>query len=68
MKMDVERLLYNFHRLLSTDYAFFVESEEGADNLDAMGLVATTPPGGVASWKVRNSSKRLPRLCMARPK
>lgn len=48
------RVLYRLPELLAADKAawrFVPEGEKDADNLAALGLVATTNPGGAGKWK-----------------
>jgi hypothetical protein len=50
---DVPRVLYRLPELLAADkgdWVFVVEGEKDADNLAALGLVATTNPGGAGKW------------------
>lgn len=50
---DVGRVLYRLPELLAADptqTVFVVEGERDADNLGAMGLIATTCPGGAGKW------------------
>jgi len=50
---DAPRVLYRLPELLATDkdaWAFITEGEKDADNLAAIGLVATTNPGGAGKW------------------
>ena len=49
----VERVLYKLPELLAADRdetVFICEGEKDADNLAALGLVATTAPGGAGKW------------------
>ena len=49
----VERVLYRLPELLAADRdetVFICEGEKDADNLAALGLVATTAPGGAGKW------------------
>ena len=49
----VERVLYRLPELLAADRdetVFVCEGEKDADNLAALGLVATTAPGGAGKW------------------
>ena len=50
---DVPRVLYRLPELLAADkgaWVFVCEGEKDVDNLAALGLVATTNPGGAAKW------------------
>ena len=50
----VERVLYRLPELLAADRdetVFICEGEKDADNLAALGLVATTAPGGAGKWR-----------------
>ena len=50
----VERVLYRLPELLAADpdeTVFVCEGEKDADNLAALGLVATTAPGGAGKWR-----------------
>ncbi len=50
----VERVLYRLPELLAADPSepvFLVEGEKDADALAALGLIATTNPGGAGKWK-----------------
>jgi hypothetical protein len=48
----VRRVLYRLPQLIaSTGLAFIVEGEKDADNLAAIGFVATTNPGGAGKWR-----------------
>lgn len=48
-----ERILYRLPELLANPGrgVFVVEGEKDADRLASLGLIATTNPGGAASWK-----------------
>jgi len=52
---DVEPVLYRLKRLYSAisrgDTIYYVEGEKDADNLNMMGLTATTNPMGAGKWK-----------------
>lgn len=50
---DVRYVLYNLSNVLKSDTVFFVEGEKDADNLNKLGLVATTTVGGAASFSKR---------------
>ncbi|MCX5676258.1 MAG: DUF3987 domain-containing protein [Planctomycetota bacterium] len=50
----VPRVLYRLPELLAADksaWVFVVEGEKDVDNVVALGLVATTNPGGAGKWK-----------------
>jgi len=47
----VQRVLYRLPEVLKTDEIFLVEGEKDADNLQALGLKATTNPGGAGKWQ-----------------
>ena len=50
----VRRVLYRLPELTAADSArpvFFVEGEKDAERLAALGLIATTAPGGAGNWK-----------------
>ena len=46
---------YNLPNVIKSDIVYFVEGEKDADNLNSLGLVATTTAGGAASFKKRAS-------------
>ncbi len=49
----VPRVLYRLPELLAADgnaWVFIVEGEKDADSLTALGLIATTNPGGAGKW------------------
>lgn len=51
-KMDgVTRVLYNLPNVVKSDVVYFVEGEKDADNLNSIGLVATTSAGGAAGFR-----------------
>jgi len=55
---EVRRVLYRLPELLAADksaWVFVVEGEKDADNLAALGLVATTNPGGAGKWRLEYS-------------
>ena len=50
----VERVLYRLPELMAAhrdEIVFICEGEKDADNLAALGLVATTAPGGAGKWR-----------------
>jgi putative DNA primase/helicase len=47
----VRRVLYRLPELRGQDTVFIPEGEKDADNLVALGLVATTSPWGAGSWR-----------------
>ena len=50
---DTPRVLYRLPELLQADprqWVFVVEGEKDADNLAALGLIATCNPGGAGKW------------------
>lgn len=50
-KMDgIERVLYNLPAVLKSQTVWIVEGEKDADNLNALGFVATTNVGGGGKW------------------
>lgn len=51
----VRYVLYNLPNVIKSDVIYFVEGEKDADNLNKIGLVATTTAGGAASFKKRAS-------------
>lgn len=53
-KMDnVRYVLYNLSNVIKSDTIFFVEGEKDADNLNNLGLCATTTVGGASSFNKR---------------
>ena len=48
---NVKRVLYNLHNVLNSNNIYFVEGEKDADNLNSIGLVATTTVGGAQGFK-----------------
>ena len=46
-------VLYNLSNVIKSDTIFFVEGEKDADNVNKLGLVATTTVGGAASFAKR---------------
>lgn len=51
----VNYVLYNLPNVVKSNIVYFVEGEKDADNLNSLGLVATTTAGGAASFKKRAS-------------
>ncbi len=51
--MGVRYVPYNLPNVIKSDVVYFVEGEKDADNLNAIGLVATTTVGGAASFNKR---------------
>lgn len=49
----VNYVLYNLSKVINSNIVYFVEGEKDADNLNKLGLVATTTVGGAASFKKR---------------
>lgn len=49
----VNYVLYNLPNVITSDVVYFVEGEKDADNLNSLGLVATTTAGGAAGFKKR---------------
>ena len=47
---DVRYVLYNLQNVLNSDVIYFVEGEKDADNLNKIGLVATTTVGGASGF------------------
>jgi hypothetical protein len=47
----VNYVLYNLPNVVKSDVVYFVEGEKDADNLNKIGLVATTSAGGAAGFK-----------------
>lgn len=47
----VRYVLYNLPNVIKADEIYFVEGEKDADNLNKLGLTATTTAGGAASFK-----------------
>jgi len=45
------KLLYQLPKLAKAEQVFIVEGEQDADNLEKLGLTATTSPGGADKWK-----------------
>lgn len=52
---DVRYVLYNLSNVIKSDIVFFVEGEKDADNLNKIGLCATTTVSGAASFNKRAS-------------
>ena len=52
---DAEYVLYNLPEVIKSDEVYFVEGEKDADNLNKLGLVATTSVGGAAGYRKRSS-------------
>lgn len=48
-----EYVLYNLPNVIKSDEVYFVEGEKDADNLNKLGLVATTSVGGASGYKKR---------------
>lgn len=46
----IRRILYNLPRVLKANRVILVEGEKDVHSLEALGFVATTSPGGAASW------------------
>ena len=51
----VRYVLYNLPNVIKSDVVYFVEGEKDADNLNSIGLVATTTAGGASGFKKRAS-------------
>lgn len=49
----VNYVLYNLPEVIKSDIVYFVEGEKDADNLNSIGLVATTTVSGASSFKKR---------------
>ena len=49
----VRYVLYNLPNVVKSEEIYFVEGEKDADNLNKMGLVATTTVSGAASYSKR---------------
>lgn len=47
---NVRYVLYNLHNVIKSDTIYFVEGEKDADNLNKIGLVATTTVGGASGF------------------
>ena len=47
---DVRYVLYNLQNVMNSDVIYFVEGEKDADNLNKIGLVATTTIGGASGF------------------
>lgn len=47
----VRYVLYNLSNVIKSDVIYFVEGEKDADNLNKIGLVATTTVGGASGFK-----------------
>lgn len=47
----VNYVLYNLPNVVKSDIVYFVEGEKDADNLNKIGLVATTTAGGASGFK-----------------
>ena len=47
---DVRYVLYNLQNVINSDVIYFVEGEKDADNLNKIGLVATTTVGGASGF------------------
>lgn len=47
----VNYVLYNLPNVVKSDTVYFVEGEKDADNLNRIGLVATTTAGGASNFK-----------------
>ena len=47
---NVKRVLYNLHNVIKSDVIYFVEGEKDADNLNEIGLVATTTANGASGF------------------
>ena len=50
---DVRYVLYNLPKVIESDIVYFVEGEKDADNLNSIGLVATTTVSGASSFNKR---------------
>lgn len=50
---DVRYVLYNLPKVIESDVVYFVEGEKDADNLNSIGLVATTTVSGASSFNKR---------------
>ena len=48
---DVAPILYNLPAVLGAECVYLCEGEKDADNLNALGLVATTNPSGATKWR-----------------
>src|SRR5262249_23673363 len=47
----VRRVVYGLHELAEQKMIFFPEGEQCSDDVKALGLVATTSPGGTGGWR-----------------
>ena len=50
---NVQYVLYNLPNVIKSDTIYFVEGEKDADNLNKIGLTATTTIGGASGFKKR---------------
>lgn len=50
---DITPTIYHLPQVIQAEAVFVVEGEKDADNLDALGLVATTSPMGAGKWKAQ---------------
>ena len=50
---NAKYVLYNLPKVVESEVVFFVEGEKDADNLNKIGLVATTSVGGAAGYSKR---------------
>lgn len=48
---DTRRVLYNLPAVIASEKIAVVEGEQDADNLMAIGIIATTAPGGAGRWR-----------------
>lgn len=47
----IRRVLYRLPEVVAADAVILVEGEKDADNLEALGFVATTSPMGASNWR-----------------
>lgn len=49
---DIRRVLYNLPKVIESQEVWMVEGEKDADNVNVLGLTATTVPFGKGNWRV----------------
>ena len=58
---DVRYVLYNLSNVIKSDTIYWVEGEKDADNLNKLGLVATTTVGGASNF-IKRADNYIPFL------
>jgi hypothetical protein len=68
-KKGIREVLYNLPQIIKAEEVWLVEGEKDADNVQKLGLMATTAPFGMGHWKAEFSEKlkgKIVNVCMDR--